>query len=219
MATRIATLKAFINISNQQSCVEALCLWLMSPLLCGVEIACIQAGTNPLRKAIRWGFHGSSRPFAAPVCGIDNAGIVHVSLLSGEKADVTASQRSKQHRTACFKEDQGGRWGEFVTVVSRVVLGTSFAQSMSWYGMAAPGTDVQQLRWTHKQYCQRMNGQQRAECMSCTQRLWTSQRSLTFGSSSVTQWLDIKYFLFPAWMHSSKCHFHLVQEVGCIGAV
>lgn len=107
MSARIATLKAFINISNQQSCVEALCLQLISPLLCGIEIACIQAGTNPWRKAIRWGFHGSSHPFAAPVCSIDNAGAVNVSLLSGEKANTNPSQCSKQHGTAHFKEDQG----------------------------------------------------------------------------------------------------------------
>lgn len=153
MTTRIATLKAFINISNQQSCVEALCLRLISPLLCSIEIACIQAGTNPLRKAIRWGFHGSSHPFAAPVCGIDNAGIVSVSLLRGKKADITPSQSSERH----FKEDQGSWSGGFVTVVSQVALSTSCTQRMSSYGVAAPGTGVQQLRWTHEQYHQAMN--------------------------------------------------------------
>lgn len=159
MTTRIATLKAFINISNQQSCVEALCLRLISPLLCSVGIASIQAGTNPPRKAIRWGFHGSRRPFAAPVCGIDNAGIVSVSLLCGEKANITPSQCREWRGTAHFKEDQGGWSGGFVTVVSRVVLGTSCAQSMSSCGVAAPGTGVQQLHWaTHEQYRQAMNG-------------------------------------------------------------
>jgi len=151
MTTRIATLKAFINISNQQSCVEALCLRLISPLLCGIKIAYIQAGENPLREAIRWGFHGSSRPFAAPVCGTDNAGIVSVPLLSGEEANSTPSLCSERRGTAHLKEDQGGRSGAFVTVVSRVVPSTSGAQSTSSYGVAAPGTGIQQRCWTHEQ--------------------------------------------------------------------
>lgn len=154
MSTRIATLKAFINISNQQSCVEALCLGLISPLLCGIEIA----GTNPLRKAIRWGFHGSSHPFAAPACGTDNAGTASVSLLSGEKANIPPSQSCERRGTAHFKEDEGSWSGGFVTTVSRVVLGTSCAQSMSSYDVVAPGPGIQELCWMHEQHHRAMNG-------------------------------------------------------------
>lgn len=149
---------------------------------------------NPLRKAIRWGFHGSSCPFAVPVCGIDNVGIVSVSLLSGEKANITPSQCSERHGAAHFKEDEGSWSHGFVTYVSRVVLGTSCAQSRSSHGVAALGTGLQQLRWAHEQYRQATNGLLcwATECMSCAQRLWTHQRLLTFGSSSVTHWLDLE---------------------------
>lgn len=138
--------------------MEALCLRLISLLLCGIEIACIQAGTNPWRKAIRWGFHGSSHPFAAPVCSIGNAGAVNVSLLSGEKADIAPSQCSEQHGTARFKEDQDYWSGDSVIIVSRVALDTTWSQSMSSYGVATLGTGVPELCWACEQYLQAMDG-------------------------------------------------------------
>lgn len=147
MTTRIATLKAFINVRNQQSCVEALCLLLISPLLCVVvEIAYVPAGTSPLRKAIRWGFHGSRHHFPAPVGGRDNAGAASVSLLGGEEADIAPSHCSERRGTAHFKEDEGGWSDGFVTVVSRVVLGTCGAQGLGSCSAAAPGTGVQHHR-------------------------------------------------------------------------
>lgn len=148
MTTRIVTLKAFITASNQRSCVEALCLQLISPLLCVVvEIAYVQAGTSPLRKAIRWGFHGSRRPFPAPVGGRDNAGAAR--WRGGWY--IAPSQCSERCGTAHFREDEGGWSGVFVTVVSRVVLGTSGARGLGCCGAAAPGTGVQQLHRAQEQ--------------------------------------------------------------------
>lgn len=108
MTTGIATLKAFINISNQQSCMEALCLWLISSLLCSVELACIQAGASPLRKAIRWGFHGSNHPLAAAICGAGNAGATSMSVLGGEEANATPSKRSEQGKSGWLIRWVGG---------------------------------------------------------------------------------------------------------------
>ena len=67
-----------------------------------------------------------------------------MSLLSGEKANITPSQCSERRGTAHFKEDQGSWSDGFVTVVSQVALSASSAQSVSSYGVAAPGTGVQQ---------------------------------------------------------------------------
>lgn len=45
MTTRIATLKALISVSNQQSWMEALCPWFISSL-CGAVVACVQCSAG-----------------------------------------------------------------------------------------------------------------------------------------------------------------------------
>lgn len=193
MTTRIATLKAFINISNQQSCVEALCLWLISPLLYSIKIACIEPGTNPLRRAIRWGFHGSSHPFAAPICGKDDVGIVIVSLLSGEKANITPSQCSmwpilRKIRAA----DQVGlwllspEWHSVPHLLKAWVPMVWLQQGQAYNSYTECASSITQ------QSMSSCAGQQRAESISWSQRFWTNQRWLTFRSSSVTHWMDLQ---------------------------
>ena len=48
----IAMFKAFIKVNNQCSCIEALCLMLISPLLYGVRL--YSSSKELTTKAIRW---------------------------------------------------------------------------------------------------------------------------------------------------------------------
>lgn len=173
--------------------MEALCLQLISPLLYSIKIAYIEAGTNPLRKAIRWGFHGSSHPFAAPVCGKDNAGIASVSLLSGEKANITPSQCSKQPILRKIRAaDQVGLWLLSPEWHSVPFLLKAWVPVVWLHEGQAYNSYTECTSSITQQWMSSCAGQQRAQCISWTQRLWTNQRWLTFRSSSVTHRMDLQ---------------------------